>query len=441
MMAMKRARSKLKRSAQARRSAESVVHTATFIEHIFELRRRLFWIAVSVILFSIAAYFVQHQIIRALLAPAGDQPFAQTTPGGGLDFLLRVCLYTGLIISVPVIFNQFIKYFQPLIPTDAIRFIYRASIASWFLAAGGVAFGYFVGLPAALHFLLNQFTNPQIQTLINLQSYLSFVMIYLVGAAMLFQIPLVMLVINKIKPLKPAQLLGYERWVIVFAVVAGGILSPSPTITDQMLLAGPMIATYQIGILLVWLVNRRPKRPRKVRRLLEQDAAARQERLQQFQAARQAILASTVQRGGIATASSRKTLRAPSAAAALAPTAAASAAATSKLAAHAQPSAALKPKPRVPQSRLRSSYAVAAATTPMPYTSAPAKTATAKPKPASAPAPAPAAASKPVAASANPLPAATALSNAAAAASARGTMRSSQYLSRRAYFSPGRLQF
>lgn len=294
-MATKRARSKLKRSARARRSSPLVVHKAPFIEHIYELRRRLFSIAVSVVVFSTAAYFVQQYIVKFLLAPAGGQQFAQTTPGGGFDFLFRVCLYTGIAFSVPVIFHQFIKYLEPLIRKDAVSFIRRASFMSWLLALAGIGFGYFIGLPAALHFLLHQFSNPQIQTLINIQSYLSFVLIYLVGAAMLFQIPLVMLVINKIKPLKPSKLFGYERWVILFAAIAGGILSPSPNIMDQILLAGPMIATYQIGILLVWLANRKPRRPKKVAVLLQKDAEIRQQRLTQFESARAALHTAAMQ--------------------------------------------------------------------------------------------------------------------------------------------------
>jgi sec-independent protein translocase protein TatC len=291
-MALTRAKSKLKRSAQARLNKPEPVHKAPFIEHIHELRQRLFRVALSVIVFSAAAYFVQQHIVRLLLAPAADQQFAQTTPGGGFDFLFRICLYTGLIFSIPVVFHQIVKYAEPLIPKNATRFIRRISVVSWLFALAGIAFGYFVGLPAALHFLLHQFTNPQIQTLISIQSYLSFVIIYLAGAALLFQMPLVMLVINKVKPLKPSKLLSYERWVVLFAVVAGGILSPSPNIMDQVLLAGPIIATYQIGIVIVWIANRKGRRPRKVQRLIEQDELARQERLAQFAAARAALRAS-----------------------------------------------------------------------------------------------------------------------------------------------------
>ncbi len=288
---MKRARSKLKRSAQDRRNTALVVRKVPFVEHISELRKRLFRIAASVAVFSTGAYFVQQHIVKALLDPAKGQHFAQTTPGGGIDFLFRVCIYTGVAFSVPIIFQQILGYVSPLIKKDATRFIARVSIASWILALAGIAFGYFVGLHAAMHFLLHQFNNPQVETLISLQSYLSFVLMYLLGAAMLFQVPLVMLVANHIKPLNPKKLFGYERWVVVGCFILGGLLSPSPNISDQLLLAGPMIATYQLGIGMVWFVNRRSRRPKKVGNLRAQDESLRQERIEQFKAARRALTA------------------------------------------------------------------------------------------------------------------------------------------------------
>ncbi|HJQ09197.1 MAG TPA: twin-arginine translocase subunit TatC [Candidatus Saccharimonadales bacterium] len=260
-----------------------------FIQHLYELRKRLLYIALSVVLWSIAAYAVQMHIVAALLKPAANQQFIYTSPGGGLEFLLRVCLYTGIFCSIPVIVYQLLKYLEPLIKKDAVRFIAWGSVVSGLLASTGMAFGYFIGMPAALGFLLNQFTNEQIQALLSIQSYLSFVTVYLLGSALLFQLPLILLLINRIKPLSPKKLLGFERWVVIAAFVLGGIINPSPRIIDQLLLTVPIILTYQVGIILVWLSNRKSRTPSMVHELLQKDAATQAERLTRFREAQAAL--------------------------------------------------------------------------------------------------------------------------------------------------------
>lgn len=277
-----------------------------FIEHVYELRKRLFYVAISVALFSGAAYGVEHHIVAALLKPAHGQKFIYTSPGGGIDFLFRVCLYVGVACSIPVIVYQLLRYIEPLVKKDSVRFIAWGSATSGILAAAGMVFGYFVGLPSALKFLLHQFTTNQIQPLLTIQSYMSFVTMYMLGAALLFQLPLILLFINRVKPLKPQKLLKSERWIILLAFVLGGIMNPSPNIVDQLLLAGPMIVMYQIGIVIVWSVNRKHSRPKRVSTLLEKDAVARAARQQQFQEA-QAALRQRQQPARVATATAMRT--------------------------------------------------------------------------------------------------------------------------------------
>ena len=225
---------------------------------------------------------VERQIVRVLLAPAKGQQFIYTSPGGGIDFLFRVCLYVGLVASIPVIVYQLLKYLQPLIRHDSAWLIAWGSVASGVLAVVGVLYGYFWGLPAALHFLLHQFVTTQVRPLVTIQSYLSFVTVYMVGSALLFQVPLVLALINRIKPLKPGGLLRYERHVVAGALLIAALMNPTPNIFALLFLAGPIIVSYQAGILIVWYVNRASVRPAAVTALMEQDAAVQTARTQRM---------------------------------------------------------------------------------------------------------------------------------------------------------------
>jgi sec-independent protein translocase protein TatC len=175
---------------------------------------------------------------------------------------------------------------HPLLKHESRRFLGWTMVASSTLAIIGISFGYFFGLPAAMHFLLQNFSSDRIQALISIQSYMSFVMIYLLGSALLFQIPLILLLINRIKPLQPKKLLVNQRWFIFGAFILGAIISPTPDIRNQLVLTGPIIAMYEISIVMIWLINRRRRRPRKVVDLLHHDAEAQSERLASFEKAR-----------------------------------------------------------------------------------------------------------------------------------------------------------
>lgn len=232
----------------------------TFLGHLKELRQRILIVVGAISIGAAVTYSFNSQVTAWLLKPANGQHFIFTTPGGGIDFLLRLCLYGGLLVSIPVLIYQVLRFMQPLIGVGTLKIVQQGALAATVLTGAGIAFGYFIGLPAAMHFLLQGFSNDQISALITIQSYLSFVLIYLIGCALLFQVPLVLVIINHIRPLKPKKLFVSQRWFIVGALVIGAIINPSPNIQDQLLLSIPMIIMYQLGIALIWLINRQKKR-------------------------------------------------------------------------------------------------------------------------------------------------------------------------------------
>lgn len=248
---------------------------STFLAHITELRTRLFYIVAAVLVGGSAAYAIEDKITAFLLAPARGEQFMYTTPGGGLDFLFRICLYSGIMVAIPVIIYQIISFLSPLLKEQTTRFAFIFSGISALAAAIGVAFGYTVGLPAALKFLIGEFSSNQITANITIQSYLSFVLSYLIGTALLLQMPLILLFINRIKPLKPKSLLKQERWVILGAFVLGAILNPTPSVIDFLFFSLPIVVTYQVGIVLVWFANRskQVKVPKNIAELRAQDQA------------------------------------------------------------------------------------------------------------------------------------------------------------------------
>lgn len=237
----------------------------------------MFYVAICVITGSLAAYAIQQHIIAILLHPSHGQNFIYTSPLGGINFLFGVCMDVGLVIATPVIIYQLLAFLQPLMKDTTRKFLICSSTAAGVVALGGVVFGYFIGLPSALHFLLHQFTTIQIRPLITIQSYMQFVSLYLLGSALMFQLPLILFIINRIKPLKPSGLLKYERHLIAGAFIVAFIMNPTPNILGQLVVVAPIILMYQAGIILIWTVNR-SHNPEWLRQLLEEDARKQAER-------------------------------------------------------------------------------------------------------------------------------------------------------------------
>jgi Sec-independent protein secretion pathway component TatC len=87
--------------------------------------------------------------------------------------------------------------------------------------------------------------------------YLNFVFSYLLGFAVLFQLPLIMLFINRIKPQEPKKLIKHQRWVILISFIIAAVLTPTPDPINQFIMAAPIILLYQVSVMLIWLQNRR----------------------------------------------------------------------------------------------------------------------------------------------------------------------------------------
>lgn len=227
----------------------------TFLDHTKELRRRL----ALVFGFFLVALGVAYAY-RDLLIKIAEQPLHQqlyyTSPGGGFEFIFKICFIFALIASAPFIMYQLIKFVEPTFSSNRSVRARGYLVASMALGSMGTAFAYFVLLPTALTFL-NQFDQGQLQSLITVNSYLSFVGAFVAGFALLFQMPLILLLVNNIQTINPGSLWRRQGWVILVIFTLAAVLTPTPDPFNQSLFAAPIILLFEISILIIWLVNRK----------------------------------------------------------------------------------------------------------------------------------------------------------------------------------------
>ena len=230
----------------------------TFQDHIKELRHRVLWVILAIGLSGAIAYVLRVRLTTILQHPLGA-PLYYTSPAGSFNFVLKLSLIIGVFIALPVMLYQILRFIEPALPMRIKRGLMVKVIGSSFLlAVAGVCFGFFLMIPMSLHFFLG-YSTAQIKPIITADEYLSFVLNHLLTFAVAFQIPMIFLFINRIKPLQPSMLLKYQRHVIVGAFGLAILLPFTYDPLSQFIVAIPIVVLYYFSIVLLWIANRGKK--------------------------------------------------------------------------------------------------------------------------------------------------------------------------------------
>lgn len=226
-----------------------------FREHVRELRRAFMLSLFYVVFSSVVGYLVYQPIFNVLVRPYKEQLY-YTTPTGAFNAIFKIAMLFGIVVSIPFLVYQIYKFIKPAIAKHAHYLTAKLLLLSAFLATCGVAFGYFVCLPSTLHFLTTAGPSD-IKAIIDVNSYINFVVNYLVVLAIIFQLPLVAMIINKITPLKPAKMMKYQKYIVASGFIVSSLISPTFDPINLTLLALPIISLYQLAIAMVWFSNRK----------------------------------------------------------------------------------------------------------------------------------------------------------------------------------------
>ncbi len=191
------------------------------------------------------------QLFRAAaadLVPPGVQ-LVVTTPMAGFTAQFKWSLGIGLLLGMPVVLWQLGGFFAPALRPREARALRVAVLPAVLLFVVGASFGYAIVVPVAMR-ALYQFSGALGATsMLDVGSFSSFVLGFLVGFGFAFQTPLVMIALSRAGLVAPRTWWRNWRKAVVAIVVAAGMLTPDPTIVSQMLLAVPLLGLYCVGAL------------------------------------------------------------------------------------------------------------------------------------------------------------------------------------------------
>jgi sec-independent protein translocase protein TatC len=161
---------------------------------------------------------------------------------------IKVSLITGLIVASPYVFYEFWKFVRPALYTKERRAASGAVLVVSFLFITGLLFGYFVMCPLTVNFLLSYRVSDLALNNIKLMSYVSTVTGIGMTSGIIFELPAVMYFLTKIGLVTPDFLKQYRKHAIVVILIVAGIITPSPDVFSQVLVAFPLYFLYEISI-------------------------------------------------------------------------------------------------------------------------------------------------------------------------------------------------
>lgn len=227
----------------------------SLFDHLEELRQRIFYSLIAVVLSAIGCFVFVKQIVQLLEIPAQGVKFLQLAPGEYFFVSIKVAGYSGLVLAAPFVLYQIVQFVLPGLTRRERRLLIPVFLGSSVLFLSGLVFAYFALIPAALKFFINYGADVVEQSW-SIDKYFEFVLLLLFSTGLAFQIPVIQLLLGALGIVSSKKMLSGWRAVIMGAVVLGAILTPSTDPLTQSLLAGAVLGLYFGGIGLVKLIGK-----------------------------------------------------------------------------------------------------------------------------------------------------------------------------------------
>ncbi|VVT04381.1 Sec-independent protein translocase protein TatC [Sphingomonas sp. EC-HK361] len=238
---------------------------APLLDHLIELRRRLLYCIVAmVIAFGISYYFAEgiFAFLAKPLLAAGQKTLIYTQIFEAFFVKVKVAFFAAMMIAFPVIAMQLWQFVAPGLYRKERRALLPFLLATPVLFTAGAAMAYFVAVPLALHFLLSFQGNVggvHQEALPAIGNYLSFIMQFMFGFGFAFLLPVLLMLLERAGIVTRKQLIGARRYAIVAATAIAAVLTP-PDLMSQVLLAVPLIILYELAIIGIWFTEKRRAR-------------------------------------------------------------------------------------------------------------------------------------------------------------------------------------
>lgn len=242
----------------------------TLVEHLTELRERLFKSALAIVAGFVVGFVLRGQVMEILSRPYCSLPpslrAGATAVGGeqcaliftdvlGAFFVsLKAAAIVAVLLAAPVVSYQVWRFVTPGLRPIERRYAIPFVVLTQLLFVGGAVFSYFI-IPRALEFLLG-FAGTNLVSLMDANRYLTFVLQTMLAFGIAFEFPLVLIILSLMDIVHVEALRKYRRHALFGTFVAAAIITPTQDPLTMLLMAGPLVVFYEVSILVARLIER-----------------------------------------------------------------------------------------------------------------------------------------------------------------------------------------
>ena len=226
---------------------ENIDRDLSLAEHLTELRRCLVKAGAALVAGTAVSFYYLEYILKTLTAPVGQLYYLR--PAEAFMIYMKIALLAGLILASPMMIYQLYNFIRPALTLREKHYARFTIPIIIVLFLGGMLFSYYFVFPRAVEFFLG-FGAEHVSPLISMESYLDFMLMLVVPFGFVFNIPVVLLLLVYVKLVSVQALSKYQKHVILAAFILAALITPTPDIITQSLLALPMVVLYEVSLLL-----------------------------------------------------------------------------------------------------------------------------------------------------------------------------------------------
>ncbi len=230
----------------------------TIVEHLHELRRRIIYILIAVMITSAGAYHFIDEVLQFITKTGGIENLVFINPTEAFFVIVKLTLLVGVVAAMPFILYQVWKYVGVALKKNERKYLIFFGPISYILFLIGAGFAFKGVLPLGIRFLLS-FSKDNISPMITLNAYVGFLTKMITAFGLMFELPLVVLLLSKLGIVTPEAMKKGRRYAIVIIFIVAAVLTP-PDVVSQIMLAIPILLLYEISVLICKSVTKKRER-------------------------------------------------------------------------------------------------------------------------------------------------------------------------------------
>ena len=238
----------------------------TFLEHLADLRKRLFYSFIAIVIGVVPAWIFSKDLFNILAIPV----YKYLPEGEKLAFIkltdpfmlyIKVSFLTSLFFMSPFIFYQFWLFVAPGLYRKEKKYVIPFVLFTSVFFIAGALFGFFVVFPWAVRFFLTM--GSEFQAMITVDKYFSLVLRVHLGIALVFELPTLTFFLARMGIITAKWMISKFKYAVLAVFVIAAIITPTPDMVTQSIIAVPMLALYGLSILIALVFSRRKEKEEK----------------------------------------------------------------------------------------------------------------------------------------------------------------------------------